>query len=272
MKWRRLLLPIASYYPCIDAVVALCPVAILALAVARQSLKIDLAGVWVCAGSFLLFVVSPMSAGLIHWIDVRFAAMAWMLFFASFVPMLQGRTLAGSAMVLAGAAAVKVVVLTLAWSQSGQDIAETRRVLRCVPAGARVVSAFSNAQEDTVKGYRELAFIHYGVYDHLGAWAVIDEDAFWPGLFAYRGQHALALKASYAAMVPTSSTLESLLDKGQGEPPRLTALVRKFDFVLVSGEKASAFSQLAEVKIEAGSGFSTLLRVAGSGAPKKPCV
>jgi hypothetical protein len=272
MKWGRLLLPIASYYPCIDLVVALCPVTILALAAAQRGLKFDHASVLACAASFLLFVFSPMSAGSIHWIDVRFAAMAWMLFFASFVPTLHGRLLAGSAMLLAGAAAVKVVVLTLAWSQAGQDIAETRRVLSCVPAGARVVSALSNGEKHTVKRYRELAFIHYGVYDHLGAWAVIDEDAFWPGLFAYRGQHPLALKPTYAATVPTSSTLESLLEKGQGDqPPRLTALARTFDFVLVSGEKASAPEQLEGVKIEASSGFSALLRVAGSIAPKSPC-
>jgi hypothetical protein len=36
-----------------------------------------------------------------------------------------------------------LLLLTLAWGQAGQDIADARGVLSCVPAGARVISALS---------------------------------------------------------------------------------------------------------------------------------
>jgi hypothetical protein len=271
-KWIRLLLPIATYYPYSDVAVALAPVIILVLAAVRRRLKFDPASVLACAVAVLLFVVSPLGAGSIWWIDVRFALMVWMLVFASFVPTLYGRLLLGSTLLLAGAAVLKLVLLTLAWSQAGQDIADARGALGCVPAGARVISALSEPKEGMAKRYRELAFIHYGLYEHLGAWAVIDEDAFWPNLFALRGQQVLSLKPSYATTVPTFYEFESLLESGQGgQPWSLSALARAFDFVLVYGDKASALPPLTGLEIEARSGFFTLLRVAGSAAPKKLC-
>jgi hypothetical protein len=267
-KWIRLLLPIATYYPCSDVAIALAPVVILVMAAVRRRLKFDPGSVLACAVAVLLFVISPVAAGSIYWIDVRFALMVWMLVFASFGPIWSP----GSALLLAGAVFLKLVLLTLAWGQAGQDIADARGVLSCVPAGARVISALSNAKDGPAKRYRELAFVHYGLYEHLGAWAVIDEDAFWPLLFSLRGQHVLSLKPSYATTVPALYEFESLLETGQGGQPRsLTVLARAFDFVLVSGDEASILPQLTAVEIEARSGFSTLLRIAGSAAPKKPC-
>jgi hypothetical protein len=267
-KWIRLLLSIATYYPYSDIAAALAPFIVLVLAAVRRKLKFDPASILACAMAVSLFVVSPVEAGPIYWIDVRFTVMAWMLVFASFVPIWSS----GSALLLAGAVFLKLGLLTLAWSQAGQDIADARGVLSCVPAGARVISALRNAEDGAAKRYRELAFIHHGLYEHLGAWAVIDEDAFWPLLFAIRGQQVLSLKPSYATTVPNLYEFESFLETGKGAQPRsLTALARAFDFVLVSGDKASTLPQLTGVEIEARSRFATLLRVAGSTTPKKLC-
>lgn len=274
-KWRRLFLPIASYYPSVDFVVALCSLGVLALAAARKRLQFDPASVGACAVCCLLFAASPLAVKSGYWVDVRFAVMAWMLIFAGFIPAFDGGLLVRSAALLAGAATVKIFAVTIAWNQAGHDIADTRHVLGCVPAGGRVISAL-RTDGNAVPRYRELAFVRYGIYGHLGAWAVIDEDAYWPALFAYRGQQPLVLRPTYATTdraaslgaLPFKVLLEAV---GEGGRQRLTPFARTFDFILVSGSKGTVPQQIEGAEIEADSAFSTLLRVARSTSPKKTC-
>lgn len=255
----------------VEIAVALVLLAILVAALIRGTLEADRASVLAAALCAMLFVASPTGVKSVWYVDSRFAAMASMLAFASLAPRF-GSTGGRIAILAAGAAiAVRLAVISAAWTTSAPEIADVRQVMACLPPGARLVVTDTQNERDLPR-HRRIAFERTSAYNHIGAWAVTDRGAFWPFLFAYAGQQPIIGDPAYEHLLHSFWTLkaEDYLRPRAGGGADLAPATADFDFLIAIGAGKDAVVLPEGASDVATSGFARLVKLR-PGAPEAAC-
>ena len=185
MEW-----PFMAYVPWLDALTA---AAVMGVLLWRGRPRVP-AGVVLALGVLVgLYAVAPYAFKGTQSLDTRFTLMVVLLLFAGVVPVgRSGWAMAG----LAGVFAVRMGVVAVAWAGHAGALAEFRRVIEPVPAGAKVlVAAVSRGEAPGYWAGVPLARrLGSGVPTdtHLPALLLIERRAFWPVLFNEPAQQPVA--------------------------------------------------------------------------------
>jgi len=219
--------PFIAYVPWLDSLTAAAVMGVLIWRAMRGRLHAP-AGIvlalWVLVG---LYVVAPYAFKGTQSLDTRFTLMVVLLLFAGVVPVgRSGWVMAG----LAGLFVVRMGVVAVAWAGHAGALAEFRRVIAPVPAGAHVLVASVSRAE--APGYwagvpmaRRLANT-IPMDTHLPALLLIERRAFWPVLFNEPAQQPVAWVPELQAL---ADQVGGMIDHDALKP----AMLCGYAFVLV---------------------------------------
>lgn len=266
----------AGYHVWLDRLAVLAVPGVLAAAALTRRLDADRGSLLAFGFCALAFLAMPATIGGGALAEVRFALFAALLLFAG----LDVRIGWPAALPLAGLGAARLVVLGLAWNAHQADVAELRRALAELPRGAAMMTVAVGRAEAPAyfrdQRHRAItSFLYTRPGQHLGALAIVEQHARWPGLFAIPGQQPLRV---LPPMERFSSALwhtlppPGALDRTRPAPPGLSAAdfavwadwPQRFDYVLLLHARATprppefATAPLAPV---VDTGFAALYRV-----------
>ena len=214
-----------------------------------------------CATALLLiaFLASPFAWKGTYFLDTRFAVMFGFMVFAGFVPTrmpFRFRCIAAAALVLLFTA--RMAVLTTAWAERREDLADLRRTLAPVRPGQAVFAAAAGIAEapaywHTNPGWRRLSN-GMRTDKHLGALALIEHRAFWPYEFDRPSQQPMTTREPYRTMVAELGDLPNRAATAATD-------VCGFDYVLLL--EADAVPRLPEdrFRLLVQSGFAALYAI-----------
>jgi len=149
-----------------------------------------------------LYTVTPFVVRDTGFVDARFPVMIGLLAFAGICPVRLSPTIRLAVAVgLALTFVARTASLANVWNGHNQDVADMRRVISSVPAGAKVL-VVSVDPEDAPDYWRALPRgreipSYFRIDFHLPALLLIERQAFWPCLFTMPTQQPLALRPPY---------------------------------------------------------------------------
>jgi hypothetical protein len=282
-RLRRALIGFAGYHQWADLLVAGTVGAIVVLLVLSGRARLHPGSVIAAILCLLLFAVSPVAmAGGSHFhVDLRFPTVAAMLVFVGLEPLPRSRAEGGAlGAAVAGLLVLRVGLVGLAWVGFRADLAALREVLADLPREARLATvqvepAANLAYFREQRARRIVSFANIRPDDHLGALAMLERGAVWPGLFTVPGQQPLRRLPPYADfrelpwyVLPNRGILLGrAIDQGATPDVVLDAWAawpRRFDHVLVLNSRAAgdAATFLPDrLELLRDGGFAALYRV-----------
>lgn len=264
MRWSwqrkpwRLMLPVAGYFPTIDIIMVLAVVGTLAFSAFSHRLKLYWPGAMVLAVCMLAFIASPHAAKGGAWIDTRFAAMAWLLAFASFAPRFDNAVERAALFVVVASATLRFWSIETVWARTQSDINDVRTALSCAPPLSRVLVVLAEPRSSEI--YPKISFVKDPIYNHLGALALIDRRAFWPSMFSQVGQQPIRVLPPFDSLrrsTPPPTIPKLLLD---------WRWAGRFDFILLLGSTDG--ETLPKLDVHCTTDYARLIRVPGSDQPQ----
>jgi hypothetical protein len=150
-----------------------------------------------------LYVVLPVGAKGGYWIDTRIPVIVGFVFFAVTLPRdTRSRPYRLVLATLVALLVVRTASIAQVWNSANQDIRDARAVLHDVTPGSRVFVvdasppfSLDGVHTPTPAGALPLDLPRF--YWHFGAFAMIDEQAFWSTVFAIRGQQPITVRPPY---------------------------------------------------------------------------
>jgi hypothetical protein len=275
----RLLVPFANYDREHDLLAGLFVFGVVAVLVASRRAVLHPAALLAALLALGLYAVVPHGAATGSWLEIRFPILLGFLLFAGIRPTLGGRASATLALALGALLVLRTSALATEWAQSARFSEEVRKTAAAAPSGARVAAVRARHVGAERQPMPTISFVGQAPYAHLPALLVIERRAFWPGLFAFRGQQPLVLQPPHDALPPFVMGLlptPSILDATTPQPdPRQSASAlrwvewpERFDHVLVIGAYAlpdvAAFDP-ARLTLVSANRAAALFRVRGSG-------
>lgn len=243
-KIANLAEPFMNYYTSLDRATALLVFGGVAVALWLRLAAIAAEGAIALLACLALYWVAPWGLKGAGWVDARLPIAAGLLVFAAVLPRLPRR----AAWVVSTAVAVLFVlrtgVLAATWVQHRLDLAELRETISEVPPGSRVLVATAEMPASGGRWwrYRSRVIATFSRADeHMPALLVIERRAFWPLMYAVKGQQPIRLLPPYDRMNPgvNAPPPHQLLGTNgrstwwEGQAPYLAHWRSDFDFVLV---------------------------------------
>jgi hypothetical protein len=214
----------------------------------RRQLRVARAALYAVPLLLMVYALLPVGAKGGYWIDTRIPVLLGFLLFALVtprgVPPWQGWL---ATLSLASMFTLRMASITRIWLHAQPEIAEVRQVLRPVRAGSRVLVVDGNSGKDSDALGAAAAHGFGGVYRHYGAFAFIDERAFWSDAFTLPGQQPVAARPPYTlsgdgGLSPPRpySRLVAATDPVSDDPARfMDGWLGKEDYVLLLNAPAA---------------------------------
>ncbi|MBV9252015.1 MAG: hypothetical protein JO227_22580 [Acetobacteraceae bacterium] len=260
-KLGQLLVPFVNYNLPLDIFTACAISSFLAICSLTGRCHVPLRSGLAIALFALAFAVSPFAVKGTFGFDTRFIMMLGFLLFAGFLPRLPRPALRLALSLFIALFLVRMTVLTAAWAQYGQPLAELRSVMARVEPGGRVIIAYITPRDAPAywERVRDARRLSNGLQtdSHMPALLVIERHAYWPFQFDEPTQQPLETLQPYRALaervggMPDSSALGTLdlsgfdylllLDAG-GEPSLAT--FERFRLTLLRQENAAALFRI----------------------------
>lgn len=278
----RLFVPFANYDRQHDMLAGLAVIGVVAALIASRRAALHPAAVVAAVLALGLYAVVPHGAATGSWLEIRFPILLGFLLFAGVRPTLGGRASASLAAALCALLVFRTGALATEWAHSARFSAELRKAIAAVPPGARVAAVRARHVGAERRPMATISFVGQAPYAHLPAMLVTERRAFWPGLFAFRGQQPLILLPPHDAVPPFVMGLLPTPDilhpaRPQPNPRQAESALRwaqwpeHFDHVLVIG--AYAIPDIAaldpdRLTLVTANRAAALFRVRGSGSDK----
>ena len=199
----------------------------------------------------LICVVVPVWAGGGWGLHIRYPALLGAVALASCAVVAEERTQLAAAAASLACVAIASLALLFVWKRIDAQTDEYRTALRQIPVAAKTMLVVDDRTGPSARAYP---------YFHIGAYAVIDRNAFFAGLLTTRGQHVVYPRSEFRTIsarasddsLPVSYTQLRALEKAAPSSkvsrtghPNLRNWPCTFDVVTVIGaEPTTALPEL----------------------------
>ncbi len=243
-KINNLAEPFMNYYASLDRATALLVFGGVSAMLWLRLAVVSSEGAVAILTCLALYAVTPSLLKGGNWVDTRLPIAVGLLVFAAVLPRLPRRAAWVVSTAVVGLFVLRTGVLATTWVQHRVDLSELREAISGVPSGSRVLVATADLPGSGERWwrYRPRVIANFNRTDeHMPALMTIERRAFWPLMYAVRGQQPIRFLPPYDGLNPRVSAPppHQLLGTNgrstwwEGQAPYLAHWRSDFDFVLV---------------------------------------
>ncbi len=199
-KINNLAEPFMNYYAPLDRATALLVFGGVAAMLWSRLAVISAEGAVALLTCLAVYAVAPSVLKGAGWVDARLPIVFGLLVFGAVLPRLPRRAAWIVSAAALGLFVLRTGVLAATWVQHRVDLVELRETISGVPPGSRVLVATADlpASGDRWWRYRQRVIATFFRTDeHMPALLTIERRAFWPLMYAVKGQQPIRLLPPY---------------------------------------------------------------------------